>query len=103
MSDGLYTPLPFASASWEDIGMDFILELPRTTRGFYSIFRVMDRFSKITHFISCHKVDDANKISRVFFREMVRLHGLPKSIVSNRDSIFVGHFFRTLFEKLGTK
>ena len=95
MSHGHYTPLPFASAPWEVISMNFILELPRTARGFSSIFMVMDRFSKITHFISCHKVDDANKISRLFFREVVRLHGLPKSIVSKRDPKFVGHFFRT--------
>jgi len=103
MSHGLYTPLPFANASWEDISMNFILELPKTTRGFDFIFMVMDKFRKMAHFISCHKMDDANKISRLLFREVVRLHGLPKSIVSDRDPKFVGHFFRTLLEKLATK
>jgi len=67
--------------------------------GYDSIFKVVDYFNKMTH--SCHKVDGASYISRLFFKEVVRWHGLPKTIVSNRDVI--SHFLKTLWERLGNK
>jgi len=82
MSRELYALSPFASAPWEDISIDFILELPRTTKGFDSIFMVVDR---------------------LFFREVVRLHGLSPSIGLDRDPKFEDHFLRILLEKLETK
>ena len=79
---GFYTPLPFASAPWEDISIDFILGLPRITKGFDSIFMVVDR---------------------LFYREVVRLNGLSPSIVLDRDPKFEDHFLRILLETLRTK
>ncbi|RDX93858.1 hypothetical protein CR513_23830, partial [Mucuna pruriens] len=77
----LYTPLPISNAPWIDHSMDLV-------------------FFKMTYFIACHKMDDVTNVADLFFKEVVRLRGMPRSIVSYRDVKFLSYFWRTLWNKL---
>jgi hypothetical protein len=85
----VYTPLCFSFTS--------------NKKGRDPIFVIVDRFSKMVYFIPYHKSDDASNIASLFFREVVRLYGMPKTIILDHDTKFLSNFWKTLWEKLGTK
>ena len=80
-----------------------MLGLPRSKQGKDSIFVVVDRFSKMTYLIPCHKTNDASNIADRFFKEIVRLHGMPSTCVSDRDAKCLSYFWKILWAKLGTQ
>lgn len=90
---GLYTLLPMQEASLVYNSIDFILGLPQTAHGFDSIFLAVDRFFKMARFIPCAKMADAIYIVDIFFKEIVRLYGIPATIVPNWDVKFVRYFW----------
>ena len=93
---GQYTPLPVPLRPFEDVSMEVIVALPKTQRGKDSVMVVVDRFNVMAHFVACHKVDDASHIADLYIREIIRLHGVPKTTVSDRDTKFLSHFLRCL-------
>eukprot|EP00253_Pinus_taeda_P016981 PITA_16981 len=100
---GLLQPLPIPEWKWEIISMDFITGLPKTKKNNDSIMVVVDKLRKAAHFIPVQSTYKATQIAHVFMQNVFRLHGLPKTIISDRDVKFTSAFWRTLFADLGTQ
>ncbi|MCO5595346.1 hypothetical protein L7F22_049388 [Adiantum nelumboides] len=100
---GLLQPLPIPDSPWESISMDFIFGLPKSIHGNTRIWTIVDRFSKQAHFIPVKKTIKAHQMATLFISQVFKYHGLPTSIVSDRDPRMSSNFWKGLFENLGTR
>jgi len=98
---GLLQSLPIPSQVWEDISLDFVSGLP-PSRGYTFILVVVDRFSKGIHLGALPSHYISYKVAELFVSIVCKLHGLPRSIVSDRDPLFISHFWQDLFKFSGT-
>jgi IS30 family transposase len=100
---GLMQPLSIPEWKWEEIGMDFITRLPLTPKKKDMIWVIVDRLTKSAHFLAVNQKDSRAKLINLYVPEIVSKHGVPKTIVSDRGSVFTSAFWRQLHETLGSK
>jgi hypothetical protein len=102
-SASVLQPLTTPLWKWVDISMDFIVGLPLTARKKDSILVIVDRFTKTAHFIAVHTTYSIQDYAELYIDQIVRLHGIPNTIVSDRGTQFVARFWEQMHESLGTK
>ncbi|KAL0440435.1 UNVERIFIED_CONTAM: Transposon Ty3-G Gag-Pol polyprotein [Sesamum latifolium] len=100
---GKLRPLSIPEWKWEKITMDFVVGLPRTLRKHDAIWVIVDRLTKSAHFLPIRQGDSLDKLAELYVAKIVRLHGVPVSIVSDRDPRFTSYFWGSLQRALGTK
>nr|AAV31274.1 putative polyprotein [Oryza sativa Japonica Group]AAV31378.1 putative polyprotein [Oryza sativa Japonica Group] len=100
---GLLQPLKIPEWKWEEIGMDFITGLPRTSSGHDSIWVIVDRLTKVAHFIPVKTTYSGSRLAELYMARIVCSHGVPKKIVSDRGSQFTSNFWKKLQEEMGSK
>ncbi|KAK2452021.1 putative mitochondrial protein [Trifolium repens] len=100
---GLLQPMFIPEWKWDSIVMDFVSGLPMTTKGNDSIWVIVDRLTKSAHFIAFKTGTLIPKLAEIYVEQVVKLHGIPSSIVSDRDPRFTSRFWESLQEALGTK
>lgn len=100
---GLLQPLQIANTAWQSVSMDFLTHLPQTQKGHTAIMVVVDRYSKMAHFIPTKDIATATQTAQLFLDHIFRIHGLPNDFVSDQDSKFTSLFWKTLWTLLGTK
>ncbi|GJZ94332.1 putative reverse transcriptase domain-containing protein [Tanacetum coccineum] len=98
---GLLVQLEISQYKWENITMDFITKLPKTVTGQDTIWVIVDRLTKSAYFLPMREDDSLEKLTRQYLKEVVSRHGLPVSIISDRDGKFASHFWRSFHKALG--
>ncbi|GJY11873.1 putative reverse transcriptase domain-containing protein [Tanacetum coccineum] len=88
---------------WENITMDFVTKFPKTTAGQDTIWVIVDHLTKSAHFLPIREDDTLEKLTRQYLKEVVSRHGVPVSIISDRDGRFTSHFWKSLNKALGTR
>ena len=99
---GLLQPLEVAEWKWEHVTMDFVTHLPRTPQRHEVVWVIVDRLTKSTHFLTVRMTFTLERFFRLYIREIVRLHGVPVSIVLDRDPRFTTHFWKSFQKAMGT-
>jgi hypothetical protein len=102
-STGLLQPLKIPEWKWEEIDMDFIVGLPRTSIGYDFIWVIVDRLTKVAHFIPVKTTYSGAKLAELYMARIVCLHGVPKKIVSDQGSQFTSRYWQKLHECLDTR
>jgi transposase InsO family protein len=100
---GLLQPLQVPEWKWEEIAMDFIVGLPWTQSGYDSILVIVDRLTKVAHFIPVETTYSGPQLTELYMSRIVCLHGAPKKIVSDRGTQFTSRFWERLHEALDTQ
>jgi hypothetical protein len=100
---GLLQPLKNLEWKWEEIGMDFIVGLSRTQAGSNSIWVIVDRLTKVDHFIPVKTTYSGTKLVELYMSRIVCIHRVPKKIVSDQSSQFTSKFWEKLHESMDTK
>nr|GEX22677.1 putative reverse transcriptase domain-containing protein [Tanacetum cinerariifolium] len=88
---------------WDNITMDFVIKLPKSSKGYDTIWVIVDRLTKSAIFTPIRKTDPMDKLARIYLKEVVTRHGIPISIISDRDPRFTSNFWRSLQNALGTR
>jgi hypothetical protein len=100
---GLLQPIPTPDKRWDVVTMDLITQLPRTRNGHDAIVVFVDKLSKMAHYAATTTTVSAPQLASIFWKEIVRHHGIPSAIISDRDPRFTSHFWRALWKQLGTQ
>ena len=102
-SAGPLQPLSIPSWKWEDISMDFIVGLPKTSKGYETIWVIVDRLTKSAHFLPVKTIYRAQNYAELYISRIMSLHGVPRTIISDLGAQFIARFWEQFHAALGTR